>query len=120
MIHTPIVLMMCGGLSMVQAMAVLLSIRLIFFFSSKRRHTSLKGDWSSAVCSSDLYPRGHPADTAAAGRARFPRRSAGRQRLHGGTVRDGGAGARHPRLGLARRNAGRAFPALREDRKSVV
>src|SRR5205807_7836936 len=25
-----------------------------FFFSSRRRHTSLPGDWSSDVCSSDL------------------------------------------------------------------
>src|SRR5256885_10922669 len=28
--------------------------RLIFFFSSRRRHTRLQGDWSSDVCSSDL------------------------------------------------------------------
>src|SRR5256885_11339756 len=27
---------------------------LIFFFSSRRRHTRLQGDWSSDVCSSDL------------------------------------------------------------------
>src|SRR5256885_290660 len=26
---------------------------LIFFFSSRRRHTRLQGDWSSDVCSSD-------------------------------------------------------------------
>src|SRR5688500_20401627 len=26
-----------------------------FSFSSRRRHTSLQGDWSSDVCSSDLY-----------------------------------------------------------------
>src|SRR5688500_3928271 len=25
--------------------------------SSRRRHTRLQGDWSSDVCSSDLYPR---------------------------------------------------------------
>src|SRR6266850_3488026 len=40
-----------------------------FFFSSRRRHTRLQGDWSSDVCSSDLrrqqngvkrlYERGH-------------------------------------------------------------
>src|SRR5256885_5105730 len=34
----------------------------LFFFSSRRRHTRLQGDWSSDVCSSDLvslhyYPR---------------------------------------------------------------
>src|SRR3989454_887333 len=28
-----------------------------FFFSSRRRHTRLQGDWSSDVCSSDLFPR---------------------------------------------------------------
>src|SRR5256885_12961420 len=26
----------------------------VFFFSSRRRHTILQGDWSSDVCSSDL------------------------------------------------------------------
>src|SRR5256885_17233938 len=28
-----------------------------FFFSSRRRHTRLQGDWSSDVCSSDLTVR---------------------------------------------------------------
>src|ERR1022692_4633327 len=28
-----------------------------FFFSSRRRHTRLQGDWSSDVCSSDLWKR---------------------------------------------------------------
>src|SRR5256885_8188751 len=27
---------------------------MFFFFSSRRRHTRLQGDWSSDVCSSDL------------------------------------------------------------------
>src|SRR5437763_9758307 len=27
----------------------------VFFFSSRRRHTRYIGDWSSDVCSSDLY-----------------------------------------------------------------
>src|SRR5256885_12360394 len=30
---------------------------MIFFFSSRRRHTRLQGDWSSDVCSSDLVRR---------------------------------------------------------------
>src|SRR5256885_9641150 len=30
---------------------------LFFFFSSRRRHTRLQGDWSSDVCSSDLVHR---------------------------------------------------------------
>src|SRR6266566_8036432 len=29
-------------------------LRWFFFFSSRRRHTRLQGDWSSDVCSSDL------------------------------------------------------------------
>src|ERR1039457_4857954 len=29
--------------------------RCVFFFSSRRRHTRLQGDWSSDVCSSDLF-----------------------------------------------------------------
>src|SRR2546430_9415943 len=31
---------------------------LIFFFSSRRRHTRFDCDWSSDVCSSDLWPGG--------------------------------------------------------------
>src|SRR5256884_1724118 len=31
-----------------------LCLRLIFFFSSRRRHTRCSRDWSSDVCSSDL------------------------------------------------------------------
>src|SRR5688500_6629313 len=34
-----------------------LLLRALFFFSSRRRHTSLQGDWSSDVCSSDLPRR---------------------------------------------------------------
>src|SRR5256885_7467710 len=32
--------------------------RHVFFFSSRRRHTRLQGDWSSDVCSSDLSGTG--------------------------------------------------------------
>src|SRR5256885_6416808 len=32
------------------------SVISFFFFSSRRRHTRLQGDWSSDVCSSDLCP----------------------------------------------------------------
>src|SRR5215471_20982550 len=31
------------------------ALRLSFFFSSRRRHTSSLRDWSSDVCSSDLF-----------------------------------------------------------------
>src|SRR2546426_5394591 len=38
-----------------------------FFFSSRRRHTRLQGDWSSDVCSSDLnrkifFPEASPQE----------------------------------------------------------
>src|SRR5256885_4559714 len=40
-----------------------------FFFSSRRRHTRLQGDWSSDVCSSDLM-LAHPEESLLAdGRA---------------------------------------------------
>src|SRR5256885_1848679 len=36
-----------------------------FFFSSRRRHTRLQGDWSSDVCSSDLFAIASSVDTHA-------------------------------------------------------
>src|SRR5256885_7883880 len=36
-----------------------------FFFSSRRRHTRLQGDWSSDVCSSDLVVCGQAEDHTA-------------------------------------------------------
>src|SRR3989454_9277552 len=38
-----------------------------FFFSSRRRHTRLQGDWSSDVCSSDLDDADRLVAHAAAG-----------------------------------------------------
>src|SRR5256885_8287253 len=49
-----------------------------FFFSSRRRHTRLQGDWSSDVCSSDLLYRDRfrfavePASVAL-GQPQFPK-----------------------------------------------
>src|SRR3989454_4252438 len=37
---------------------------LFFFFSSRRRHTRLQGDWSSDVCSSDLWRSRSPTHAA--------------------------------------------------------
>src|SRR5256885_3608960 len=45
---------MDGALNVVQESAVSTSMLSFFFFSSRRRHTRLQGDWSSDVCSSDL------------------------------------------------------------------
>src|SRR2546426_11208283 len=41
---------------------------MFFFFSSRRRHTRLQGDWSSDVCSSDLDPPPSPIAEARAPR----------------------------------------------------
>src|SRR5690348_18497416 len=57
---------------------------LFFFFSSRIRHTSWTGAWSSDVCSSDLAVFAD-ADCAAAGRAVFQRHPAIRR--GSGTVR---------------------------------
>src|SRR5690348_17589570 len=38
--------------------------RLVFFFSSRRRHTRWTGDWSSDVCSSDLPQHTHTLTVA--------------------------------------------------------
>src|SRR5262249_59567318 len=47
--------------------ALSMSLRLscllfLFFFSSRRRHTRLVSDWSSDVCSSDLFGAGSRGD----------------------------------------------------------
>src|SRR3712207_6458185 len=39
-----------------------------FFFSSRRRHTRYWRDWSSDVCSSDLFEAGEPLDQAHIGK----------------------------------------------------
>src|SRR2546427_99249 len=66
--------------------------RVMFFFSSRRRHTRFDCDWSSDVCSSDLAPRP---------RKRARRRAAGARRL-GGVGRAGRRGVpRRVRAGLS-------------------
>src|SRR5688500_20222944 len=58
--------------------------RLTFFFSSRRRHTRLQGDWSSDVCSSDLWLRRgwrriSPTDPAIPAFARSEERRVGKE-----------------------------------------
>src|SRR2546428_1611584 len=40
------------------SLCMLLRFLFFFFFSSRRRHTRSDRDWSSDVCSSDLFQRG--------------------------------------------------------------
>src|SRR5207249_6075123 len=44
----------------------------VFFFSSRRRHTRSKRDWSSDVCSSDLAPASPARRPPPASRSRRP------------------------------------------------
>src|SRR5256885_7262882 len=61
-----------GGLEGRVRLSSVLITHCYFFFSSRRRHTRLQGDWSSDVCSSDLQrgagvlgPRGDAGMSAA-------------------------------------------------------
>src|SRR5580698_3118096 len=47
-------------------MNLALRIKVVFFFSSRSRHTTLTCDWSSDVCSSDLMPEARGLWAAAA------------------------------------------------------
>src|SRR5574341_219124 len=49
----------------------------MFFFSSRSRHTSLVGDWSSDVCSSDLGARVATISSPSRARVRFAKTLAG-------------------------------------------
>src|SRR6478735_11043225 len=58
-----------SGLSSLRKVFIpFLSLLYIFFFSSRRRHTRLQGDWSSDVCSSDLGSRRPASATGRPGR----------------------------------------------------
>src|SRR5256885_292770 len=60
-----------------------------FFFSSRRRHTRLQGDWSSDVCSSDLAELRQAHGEADRGRHATPGRGGDRDRdLMGGVGGD--------------------------------
>src|SRR5438067_8847954 len=75
----------------------------VFFFSSRRRHTRSKRDWSSDVCSSDL---GHA-----------PLSRAAKRRAHDGAQRRIRIGVRHDEqdvLGAAARL--HPFPVLAAER----
>src|SRR2546426_2568081 len=103
---------------------------LCVFFSSRRRHTILQGDWSSDVCSSDLAPQ-HAGAGQVWQAARFELPRVAEQRPHraqGGAVArldaepvegchpEGASQILAPQLGVE-------FPRLAlgaQDRKSVV
>src|SRR5260370_30197493 len=57
---TRIALLLLRHLAYLETFASTESPHFSFFFSSRRRHTSFKCDWSSDVCSSDLKPNTPP------------------------------------------------------------
>src|SRR5256885_6712568 len=84
----------------------------LFFFSSRRRHTRLQGDWSSDVCSSDLERHEDGAHLAAAADAddmRIRDIVCGRSRARGApTERLDEVGGLDPFAERIRREIGRA------------
>src|SRR5207245_8785706 len=86
---------------------------LIFFFSSRRRHTRCYRDWSSDVCSSDLSSRSNERRTALRwNRVRRVARISGSDRCSEGNVRVAPAcfrclGRRHPELRSEERRVGK-------------
>src|SRR6266566_3911016 len=61
---------------------------IFFFFSSRRRHTRLQGDWSSDVCSSDLWLYAF-SETGIAPRIVYEPRSPRQQLAYPKVSRDG-------------------------------
>src|ERR1039457_7249768 len=53
---------------LVRRILLLIVCSSFFFFSRRRGHTRLQGDWSSDVCSSDLWTAGAARGPAAHGR----------------------------------------------------
>src|SRR5439155_18673845 len=55
---TPLMLITRVFITLLSIHIALTSISFVFFFSSRRRHTTWPRDWSSDVCSSDLITTG--------------------------------------------------------------
>src|SRR5256885_7176786 len=85
-----------------------------FFFSSRRRHTRLQGDWSSDVCSSDLQTTSYDYDVFG---------NLLRAVLPNGTTIDYWVDGRNRRVGKKANGAlvqGFLYEGAFRDRKSVV
>src|SRR2546426_7392165 len=101
------------------------TMSLFFFFSSRRRHTRLQGDWSSDVCSSSFEHLAEEKHAREAGpRSRFKRKSScavsSRASSHvasrNGSYQDGGGATRARMSRSTRASRGRsrtAFPTER-------
>src|SRR2546429_1222158 len=88
-----------------------LPVRSCFFFSSRRRHTSCSGDWSSDVCSSDLlagFGKVRVDESFAAGRIAEPRAQRFRQNV-GHSMIDEPYGGVHGAANLPRAEGANRF-----------
>src|SRR5256885_9825276 len=88
-------------------------LRTLFFFSSRRRHTRLQGDWSSDVCSSDL-------DAEHVRRARQVQRMLARNHQRGRKLPDLLIAAAAEAHSLPVLHYDADFERIAADRKSVV
>src|SRR2546429_5039099 len=85
---------------------------IFFFFSSRRRHTRCSRDWSSDVCSSDLYAAGKKAVEGKDWKSAV-------ERLNKALLQDDRNPDIHNLLGYAYRNAGQLDPAFRHYRRAL-
>src|SRR5207248_5105323 len=87
---------------------------LVFFFSSRRRHTRSYGDWSSDVCSSDLRREARVRGGALGAGDGCPA-AGGRGRVRRGAGPVAGGWRRH--AGVGGRGVGRPALARSEERR---
>src|SRR2546426_10061044 len=105
------------------------TMSLFFFFSSRRRHTRLQGDWSSDVCSSDLEHLAEEKHAREAGpRSPFKRKSScavsSRASSHvtsrNGSYQDDGVATPSRMSRATRSSSGRARTALPPQRRGAA
>src|SRR2546426_5313472 len=88
----------------------------LFFFSSRRRHTRLQGDWSSDVCSSDLADPAGPFGNRAARVRAADARSAGLEAPPGSSG-EAGSRSEERRVGKSVDLGGRRIIKKKKDRR---
>src|SRR5437868_7734945 len=94
-----------------------MSILVFFFFSSRRRHTRSKRDWSSDVCSSDLTRSG-PEPKESAGTPRLAKEKWSERKKLPASGRESGVKLRPWSLATSIRSSCRVRPASPEVERS--
>src|SRR5690606_41141833 len=88
-------------LIIVTSIASIVGFLLLFFFSSRRRHTRFSRDWSSDVCSSDLAAPHLPARGALGACAADLAHDRARRRVRAAPGRPAGVPAARLQIGRA-------------------